>query len=488
MSTHPQYLDNSTLRHFKKLAKRKAKSESIPLCEAQQLVARDNGFPNWKAVVKANKTTIAAQRLFPFPEPVKATEEELETIEAETGELSEERTEDLATAQKLLAEKNKRFLTKEGIEFSVFEPTKTGLKKSIFDAIQPVRTHFELSQFHSYEQQQQGKSFKVVKPAYIYDSNHDFVSTRMSLYRPETKKGDPRMWFYKSKELLEPNHLFAIIIFEESAYVINITKVDLEVKFREQESNLFKFLGKVITKHSEVSNELLDKLKLLSKAPLKAISKGDTTIGMTIESALGIAPNSDKAPDYKGIELKSARFKSNRTPTRSTLFAQVPNWKKSRLDSSAKILDQFGYERDGAFKLYCSISSLRSNSQGLQFKYDSSVDELIEVHETFGEVARWDGKKLRARLNEKHAETFWIEAESLFIDGVEHFQLKSVTHTKGPILTQLLPLIESGVIEMDHLIKRTYGAKPRVSEKGPLFKIGKKDLGLLFPSPQKYSL
>ncbi|AQS35244.1 hypothetical protein Sps_00019 [Shewanella psychrophila] len=41
---------------------------------------------------------------------------------------------------------------------------------------------------------------------------------------------------------------------------------------------------------------------------------------------------------------------------------------------------------------------------------------------------------------------------------------------------------------MDHLIKRTGGVKPKVAEKGPLFKINKRDLSLLFPEPVKYYL
>ena len=101
-------------------------------------------------------------------------------------------------------------------------------------------------------------------------------------------------------------------------------------------------------------------------------------------------------------------------------------------------------------------------------------------------VAVWPGSLLRSRLKEKHSETFWIEAESQMIDGEEYFYLISITHTKSPILSQLMPLIASGVVTMDHLIKKN--KKGRVSEKGPLFKINKRDLDLLFPKPIKYIL
>jgi hypothetical protein len=43
---------------------------------------------------------------------------------------------------------------------------------------------------------------------------------------------------------------------------------------------------------------------------------------------------------------------------------------------------------------------------------------------------------------------------------------------------------------MDHLIKRkiTDTGKKQVSEKGPLFKIDKRNLNLLFPAPITYSI
>ena len=83
------------------------------------------------------------------------------------------------------------------------------------------------------------------------------------------------------------------------------------------------------------------------------------------------------------------------------------------------------------------------------------------------------------RLLEKHSETFWIAADSVQIDGKEHFQYKKVEHTKKPIVSQFDILIDQGVITLDHLIKR----KPTgsVVEKGPIFKIKPNALGLLFP-------
>ena len=70
---------------------------------------------------------------------------------------------------------------------------------------------------------------------------------------------------------------------------------------------------------------MLNKLKIISKKGfVKSEVNSDTGIGRTIESLLGIEMNSSKAPDYKGIELKSFRDARN---NRKGLFG-----KKSKHD------------------------------------------------------------------------------------------------------------------------------------------------------------
>ncbi|SQI42118.1 Uncharacterised protein [Leminorella richardii] len=297
------------------------------------------------------------------------------------------------------------------------------------------------------------------------------------------------MWFTGLGKFAPAGSQVAIVVFKDSLYLINLSEINLKNEL--QHSNeIKKFINEYLHENNSIADELLSKLKELAKHPIRATHQGDTAIGMSIEKALGIAANSSKLPDYKGIELKSGR---NSSKNRSTLFAQVAQWDISPYKKSAEILDKFGYFREKDFKLYCSVSSQKPNSQSLIFKMDK--DELQEwsIKIDNGEtkhkehIASWSGSLLRERLKEKHAETFWIEASSTFIDGTEYFQLLSVTHTKAPLLNQLMPLIESGVITMDHLIKRS-GKNNRVSEKGPLFKIDQKNFDLLFPEPIKYKL
>lgn len=473
--------DLPTIKRVKQRAKKLKKELGIPHSEALAVISSSYGFKSWGEFQKELKKNEHAEQPTPLPTTDFVSHDDVEMSEVDYDLLEQERIEDLPSIIKKRVSENKKQLTKLGVEFSVFEPTITGLKKSILDATQPVRTHFELESYHFYWEQGQGPEFKVKTDAVLLGDDSAMPSSA-SLYRPKTKKGDPRMWFRGLPKFSKAGDQVAIIILDKTPYLINLSQIDLIDSLTNQHSKVKQFFDQLIFKKTNIADELLSKLKELAKQPLRSLRYGDTSIGYTLETMLGIEANSSKQPDYKGIELKSGRG----TRTRTTLFAQVPDWSISPCKKSAEILNKYGYDRGEDFKLYCTLSTQKENSQGLSFIYDQTKDELQEWYNKSELVAIWPGSLLRKRLKEKHAETFWIEATSEFDDGVEYFKLTRVTHTRSPVATQLMPLIQSGVITMDHLIKRN--SKGRVGEKGPLFKMNKRDLELLFPEPVTYSL
>lgn len=458
------------------------KNLGIKQAQALNLISQQYGFSCWQELRKAldqramlNRETPQISMDFIEDDDVILTTEEYDALD-------QERYAELREEIRLLVEKNKKTLVSLGVEFSIFEPTNTGFKKSILDATQPVRTHFELVGFHDYANQQQGPNHKIIKSAFLF-SAEEVINSQVSLYRPVTKSGDPRMWFRQLPLMCQAGDQIAIVIVNDCAYLINLSSCDLD-SLSQDPSHPFKaFVDSHFSKATSIVDELLARLSILARSPFPTERNGDTGIGYTLEKHLGIAANSSKSPDYKGIELKAGRGGQNRT----TLFAQVADWEISPCKSSAAILNDYGYQREEDYKLYCTVSSTKPNSQGLNFKYDPKTDQIQEWYLNEQLVAIWPGKVLRARLKEKHGETFWIEAESTLVEGVEHFQLKRVTHTRAPILSQLIPLIVSGVVTMDHLIKKNNRTN-KISEKGPLFKMNKRDLELLFPKPTFYSL
>ena len=379
-----------------------------------------------------------------------------------------------------------KVLTKNSVSLTLIEPTETGLKKSIMDATGPVRNYLKENHFHDYKVQLQGQENKINIQGLIYEQFKVF-KTNISLYRPNTKKGDPRIWLTGLTKHANANDIIVLVGFDGIIHAFNLTQLPVEKLIESAITNPLKELVVNINgKENTIANELLLKLKEIAlNGAIPSMVNADTSVGRTLETALGIAINSSKQPDYKGIELKS--FRGNRG-NRKNLFAQVPDWDLSKFKSSAEILDTFGYWREQDFKLYCTVSSIKRNSQGLSLKLDSDIKQLIENSDkaNIGDFVVWTLDKLHQRLLEKHRETFWVEADSTIINGKEHFQYTKVEHTKRPIISQFDILIEQGIITLDHLIKRN--SKGKVVEKGPLFKIKPKGLDLLFPPSEKYEL
>lgn len=446
----PMATTTRTIKRLKQDANKLKKEKKIDLNQALNLVAERYGYESWQDLTKSavdNKVAVAI-------------------LDAK------------ASDEKTLNQQNRKLLVDYGIDFSILTITATGIDKSIMDAIGSLRNFLDEKGFHRYGSQKQGKNHKILKPCQLITSEK-ILNKKISLYRPVTKKGDPRIWVYGLKSHVHPNDELAFFIIDDSLYVLNLNSVDLS-----HYSNLLFEL-----KHSldEIAIELRDKLIEIAKQPLKSIMKGDTAIGMTVEHALDLPANSSKKPDYKGIEIKSGRV--TRTKTRKTLFAQVPEWNASDLKSSREIVDTYGYpdEDNGDQRLYCTVNATSFNRQGLRLVVDLENDRVYEEHEVDGVVVVWEGRKLRERLLEKHHETFWISANVVVSTGDEFYSLKSFTHTRNPMAHQLLPLIDQGIITLDHLIKRKSGTD-RTSEKGPFFKIKPQALDMLFPEPMVYPL
>lgn len=376
-------------------------------------------------------------------------------------------------------------------EVALIMPTRTGLDKSIMDATISVRSFLKSEKLHDFSMQGQGQGEKRTLGASLV-SREKLTPSNATLYRPETKNGDPRIWFSGLPKFAKPSDILAIFKSENGLAVINISDTNIAgILSTEPSSALSRLVQKLSKDTNAISNELLGKLRIIAKKRVLAECVGDTAVGRTLESLLGIAQNSNKAPDYKGIELKSFRGKRGTASgggTRGGLFGQVANWEKSKLKSSAAVLENFGYMKDGEFRLYCTVSTKAPNPQTLCLRVDQASESLFETSTKpgFTDFLQWDFSKLHERLLTKHRETFWIRAHREMDGGKEYFRYESVRHTINPSIAQFDQLLSEGIITMDHLIKREVSGK--TGDKGPLFKIPKNYLPMLFPNPRDYSL
>ncbi|MBR2508276.1 MAG: MvaI/BcnI restriction endonuclease family protein [Lentisphaeria bacterium] len=375
----------------------------------------------------------------------------------------------------------------QGIPVTFLVPTPTGYGKSIMDAIGDVRLFLKEAGLHNYDLQGQGQENKVIITAYFVYSDR-YEKTYASLYRPQTKQGDPRIWFANLKKYCKPDNLLAITVYRNELYVINLSDLALRNALTDPNTAPYNLMMSIISDANSISNELLEKLRVIHQMGfVPTVKSGDTGVGMTLENLLGLPPNCNRNPDYKGIELKSSRM-SDRTPmpNRVNLYTQVPDWSISRYNAMG-ILKRFGYIKDGRLQLYCTVSN-KPNPQGLYFEVNSDEDLLENIASTnIGreDVAKWSLLKLRTELAKKHNETFWIKAATTFENGIEYFRYDKVIHTKTPNVYLFGHLVESGIITMDYTLSQK---NERVRDHGYIFKLHPRNIDLLFPHPIEYIL
>lgn len=383
--------------------------------------------------------------------------------------------------------RNQQFLVDKRIKFTLVQITATGIKKSILDATIPMRAYFLENNIHDYSKQAQGQNHSHIVRTHILTLEKDCV-TKTSMYRPVTKKGDPRLWVYQLTKYTNADDIHAIIANDNSLYVINITQVDIEACYNSlalHNNPITDFIDSLYHKNNSVAEELLQKFQTDSGIWHESEITADTGIGRTIESLLGISMNSSKLADYKGIELKSRREK--RTVTKNGLFTQTPDWNISKLKSGLEIANKYGYEAKPGWKtLQNTLTCESPNSQGLQLNIDN-VNSLLGMFynkdSKSEDVAAWQLVKLHERLATKHHETFWIEVKNKFIDNKEYFCYSYIEHTKNPIISQFDVLLEQSMITLDLMLHRPSGNGDTYS-----FKIKKKAMPLLFPQSTIYDL
>lgn len=387
-----------------------------------------------------------------------------------------------------------KFLARFGIEAGYIVPTETGLNKSILDAHRSLRDYLRQNSVHDFDAQRKGGNSKVVLRGRFIGVDGS-KETTASLYRPETKQGDPRIWFSGLARYATAFNLLAILALDGELNVVNMSSEALLASAATQGSPLRRLLDKIATRQGAKSQELLGKLRdIASRGFVPSLRGGPTGVGMTLETMLGISANSSRAPDFHGIEVKAGRVRAGQAHgSRTTLFSRVPDWKNSRITTALSLLEQHGYDVDGRRQLYCSLNN-QPNSLGLFLEVEEDQDTLHSRHGTrlaSAKVVQWPMSGLQKSLRDKHNETFWVKAKVRRLpSGVEEFHYMSVTHTKAALTANLAPLLDGGFIELDfvmHLVAKEDG-KPRARDHGYLFKIHPKNLGMLFPPPVTYTL
>lgn len=378
-------------------------------------------------------------------------------------------------------------LSQHGLEAGYVVPTATGLSKGILDAHDSLRVYLRLEAIHDFSQQAQGE--KVVLPADLRTSN-GVVNTHISMYRPITKNGDPRIWIYGLAKAAKPGNVLAIL---PSLYgriqILLISGPGLDDLDR-PETPIGEAVQALAEEHDAPAVDLLQKLRRISSQGfVPSLRTGDTGIGFTLETMLGIPANSSRAPDFRGIEIKASRTNSaGDGKNRVNLFAKTPDWKRSRLSSARSLLAEFGYIGvEGLPRLYVTVRNT-PNAQGLHFALcdEETLACGVTAGPSFQPALLWPLDGLRSALLSKHRQTFWVKASTRIVDGREEFHYQQVVHSREPLASNFSPLILNGTISMDFTVKEKPDGGLR--DHGYLFKIYPESRHLLIPNETRHAL
>lgn len=391
-----------------------------------------------------------------------------------------------------------------GLPVAFLVPTPTGYDKSIMDAIATVRTLLKETDIHDYYFQEQGPENKARVPSYFVEYN-GMVETMASLYRPKTKKGDPRIWFSGLKNYCQPRNLLALTFSRGEIYVFNLSN-DLIRNSLFNNGFVADVLQQLSYDQNAIARELLWKIKdIHDQGFLPSITPGDPGVGDTLENALSISRNNSELPDYKGIELKASRLtRTTRRGTRATrdrvnLFSKVPDGGLSYSD----IVREFGRwtwneaKQEERLSIQNTTFFSKVNSFGLILNIDNNNEEVHICYEDAREhrhmLSYWYLSTLNKKLLEKHKETFWVKAVSDLRGNREWFRYDIIEHTKNPNTSLILPLIETDKIMIDlagYYKKINKNGRDTLNwrDHGMLFKMWPQDLPLLFGEPEIYYL
>ena len=374
-----------------------------------------------------------------------------------------------------------------GYDVAFLVPTATGLNKSILDAHHALRAFLKRNGIHHYAKQRQG--IKHYINAHCITAQ-GVIARKVSMYRPQTKQGDPRIWIYGLKAMAQPGNLLALTVKDGELWAFNCSRhADLtyaldNVLHTQQQQGL-----------STTAQELLQKLTAISqKGFISTVTDGDAGVGMTLEAQLGIAANSSQHPDYHGIEIKASRIEHNgQQRHRNQLFSKTPNWRLSPLGSAKVLIQKRGYtDQDGLAALRHTLSGASPNSRGLYLDIDYVNHYLRQMFQDQQGKSKpehdmtWLLSDLKKALCKKHKETFWVKAAHNHNRAAETFHYQWVEHTTNPYVDRFETLLETGLITVDYTlhIKPTGG----IRDHGYLFKLKENSLSALFPAAKKYDL
>lgn len=179
--------------------------------------------------------------------------------------------------------------------------------------------------------------------------------------------------------------------------------------------------------------------------------EGDTGIGYTFESLLGIKENNEKTADFRGIEIKCKGIKEGMTSGQGkiNLFQQGPMWLEKM--TAKERIRQIGIR--GNDRLYACHSQIttRANNLGLKLAI-AETDKRIDLRKKSNALGCWSFEMLNKRLQEKHARAVFVKAASRKAASKTQFHYEELVYCERPSIERFVNLVEDRNIVFEFLM------------------------------------
>lgn len=229
------------------------------------------------------------------------------------------------------------------------------------------------------------------------------------------------------------------------------------------------------------------KQKIITNEWIESKSKGNSAVGITLESLLNKETENFEIPDYKGIELKA---KCSKRESYITLFSATPD---SYLFQIKRLQQKYGYPDSDLpqFNIFnLSIygnKKIKANNHYFKLYVDRKNKNIVlriynKQKELIDEETKWSFDILKEKLERKLNYLALVHADRKFEHNIVYFKYKDITLYKLNSFDNFLWMIENGMIKVTFRIgvyKNNY-RYGNIYDHGTAFSINERDITRLF--------
>jgi hypothetical protein len=168
---------------------------------------------------------------------------------------------------------------------------------------------------------------------------------------------------------------------------------------------------------------------------------GDTGIGYTFETLVGIEENNDQHADFRGIELK-CKLKRDRRPNagKINLFQMGPTWLRNQPGiERLRLIGQA--DAAGMHSCYSQVTS-RTNNLGLRLEVQPPPCG-IDLRKGADQLGLWARQRLAERLAMKHSRAVFVKAESRIRNGGIQYHYNELIYCERPDIGRFIDMVDS---------------------------------------------